>query len=52
MPLTITGPAMVNILAQVPKITPSAAVNIGHSAFEIIYIKLAVCYNGIKWGAI
>ena len=48
VPYTITGPAMVNIFAPTPNITPSVAVNIGHSNLKNIYIKTVVCYNKIK----
>ena len=47
-PYTITGPAIVNIFAPTPKMKPSAAVNIGHTLLQNIYIKSAVWYNEIK----
>ena len=52
MPYTITGPAMVNILAPTPRMNPSAAVNIGHSTFKKIALITAVWYNEIKRGEI
>ena len=47
MPYIITGPAIVKILAPTPSIKPSAAVNIGHSSLQNIYIKSAVWYNNL-----
>lgn len=45
VPYTITGPAIVNILAPSPKTKPSACVKIGHINF-LLFSNFTIQFNG------